>query len=92
MTRGIAGSMRGREPSGNERRAAYVNPGLRNARTVWPIASEPYDGAHFAVMPSALVARRVLAGRGWTTPCSTRSSAPARGDGGRAARAAVAPV
>lgn len=35
---------------------------VRNARSVWPIASEPYDGAHFAVMPSALAARCILAG------------------------------
>jgi DNA modification methylase len=34
----------------------------RNARNVWTIASKPYDGAHFAVMPTELVQRCVLAG------------------------------
>jgi DNA modification methylase len=37
------------------------NP-TRNRRTVWTVATEPYDGAHFAVMPSALVEPCVLAG------------------------------
>lgn len=36
--------------------------GTRNARSVWTIASQPYDGAHFATMPPALVERCVLAG------------------------------
>ena len=35
---------------------------LRNKRTVWTICSEPYAGAHFAVMPTALVKPCVLAG------------------------------
>lgn len=34
----------------------------RNARDVWSIASEPFSGAHFAVMPSALVSRCILSG------------------------------
>lgn len=34
----------------------------RNRRTVWSIASQPYDGAHFAVMPPKLVEPCVLAG------------------------------
>ena len=34
----------------------------RNRRSVWTIASEPYAGAHFATMPSALVAPCILAG------------------------------
>lgn len=34
----------------------------RNARTVWPIATQPYPGAHFAVMPEALATRCILAG------------------------------
>lgn len=33
-----------------------------NARNVWTIASEPYRGAHYAVMPSALAERCILAG------------------------------
>lgn len=38
------------------------NPMGRNARTVWPISTQPYDGAHFATMPSALAERCILAG------------------------------
>lgn len=34
----------------------------RNARNVWTIASEPYRGAHYAVMPSALAERCIKAG------------------------------
>ena len=34
----------------------------RNARTVWTLPSQPYDGAHFATMPLALAERCVLAG------------------------------
>lgn len=35
---------------------------MRNARTVWTIATEAYPGAHFATFPTALVAPCVLAG------------------------------
>jgi DNA modification methylase len=34
----------------------------RNARTVWSISSQPYRGAHYAVMPPALARRCVLSG------------------------------
>jgi DNA modification methylase len=34
----------------------------RNRRDVWTIASKPFKGAHFAVMPEALVEPCVLAG------------------------------
>jgi len=34
----------------------------RNRRSVWTIASEPFDGAHFAVMPRALADVCILAG------------------------------
>ncbi len=34
----------------------------RNRRDVWRVASEPYKGAHYAVMPSKLVEPCVLAG------------------------------
>lgn len=34
----------------------------RNARTVWSIPTQPFEGAHFATFPEALVARCVLAG------------------------------
>ena len=35
---------------------------MRNKRDVWTIPPEPFKGAHFAVMPSGLVAPCVLAG------------------------------
>ncbi len=34
----------------------------RNIRTVWNIATQPYDGAHFATMPPKLAERCILAG------------------------------
>lgn len=34
----------------------------RNRRSVWTIATKPFRGAHFAVMPKALVAPCILAG------------------------------
>lgn len=37
-------------------------PTTRNARDVWTIASEPYDGAHFATFPRELARRCILAG------------------------------
>jgi DNA modification methylase len=36
--------------------------GKRNRRSVWSIATEPFPGAHFAVMPTALVEPCILAG------------------------------
>jgi DNA modification methylase len=36
--------------------------GLRNKRDVWTIPTKPFKGAHFAVMPEALVEPCVLAG------------------------------
>jgi DNA modification methylase len=38
------------------------NPLGRNKRDVWTIATEPFDGAHFAVMPPSLVEPCILAG------------------------------
>lgn len=54
-----------RDPSGNAKGSDVPWSdvgGKRNARSVWTIATQPYDGAHFAVMPSALAERCVLAG------------------------------
>ena len=34
----------------------------RNARSVWPIATRPFKGAHFAVFPEALAERCIRAG------------------------------
>ncbi len=36
--------------------------GGRNARSVWTITPEPYEGAHFATMPPDLARRCILAG------------------------------
>ena len=36
--------------------------GTRNARSVWTIATQPFSGAHFAVMPPALADRCIRAG------------------------------
>jgi DNA modification methylase len=36
--------------------------GTRNKRSVWAICTKPYSGAHFAVMPMALVEPCILAG------------------------------
>jgi DNA modification methylase len=40
----------------------YEDTGKRNKRDVWTIATKPFKGAHFAVMPEALVEPCVLAG------------------------------
>lgn len=37
-------------------------PETRNKRDVWTVASKPYGGAHFAVMPEALAEPCILAG------------------------------
>jgi DNA modification methylase len=43
--------------SGNE----YTDNGTRNRRSVWTIPTKPFRGAHFAVMPEALVEPCILA-------------------------------
>jgi DNA modification methylase len=50
------------DSGGTGERSCGTNPAGRNRRSVWTIATQPYTGAHFAVMPSALVAPCVLAG------------------------------
>jgi len=40
----------------------YVSQATRNKRDVWNIAPKPFKGAHFAVMPEALVEPCILAG------------------------------
>jgi len=49
-------------PPTNLGRAGTSDDGLRNKRDVWTIAIKPFRGAHFAVMPEALVEPCVLAG------------------------------
>lgn len=39
-----------------------MNPAGRNKRSVWTITTQPFKGAHFAVMPEKLVEPCVLAG------------------------------
>jgi site-specific DNA-methyltransferase (adenine-specific) len=39
----------------------FVNPEGRNKRSVWTIPTKPFRGAHFAVMPEALVEPCILA-------------------------------
>ena len=41
---------------------ANVTDGKRNRRTVWTVATQPYNGAHFATFPPALIKPCVLAG------------------------------
>lgn len=43
----------------------------RNLRSVWPIVSEAFHGLHFAVFPSALVRRCILAGTSAKGVCAT---------------------
>lgn len=46
----------GVNPSGNEKPGADANiAATRNRRSVWTINTQPFVGAHFAVMPDALV-------------------------------------
>lgn len=40
----------------------YVDSGTRNKRSVWTVNTKPFKGAHFAVMPEALVEPCILAG------------------------------
>lgn len=43
-------------------RSGTVNPLGRNPGDVWEFATQPFPGAHFAVMPTALAERCILAG------------------------------
>lgn len=45
-----------------DRRDASEHPPTRNRRSVWTICTEPYKGAHYAVMPTKLVEPCILAG------------------------------
>jgi len=68
----------------------WGSDGLRNKRSVWTIATQPYSGAHFAVMPEALVEPCVNAGtseRGCCASCGDpfarvveRTGGPPSGD------------
>jgi DNA modification methylase len=43
-------------------REAFVAKPTRNRRSVWTVTTKPYSGAHFAVMPAALVEPCIKAG------------------------------
>jgi DNA modification methylase len=61
LSRGQA-SGAGVKASGNGLAASVTVGATRNARSVWPIATQPYSGAHFATMPPALAERCIKAG------------------------------
>ena len=53
-------------------RNEYVpTDGKRNKRDVWTVPTKPFKGAHFAVMPEALVEPSVLAGTSQAGCCPT---------------------
>jgi DNA modification methylase len=55
------------------RKAEGRNGSGRNLRSVWPIATRPYSGAHFAVFPPELARTCILAGtsaRGCCAACA----------------------
>lgn len=52
---------RGVRPSGNGNVEEYEVPEVRNKRSVWTVASQPYEGAHFAVFPPDLIEPCILA-------------------------------
>ena len=48
--------------SGGPTQGARENAETRNRRSVWTVATQPYNGAHFAVFPAALIEPCILAG------------------------------
>lgn len=53
---------RDRGPDNESNGRNWGNQGTRNRRSVWTIAAQGYEGAHFAVFPAALVKPCILAG------------------------------
>lgn len=51
-------------------REKFTMPEKRNRRSVWTIPTKPFKGAHFAVMPEALVEPCILAGTSEKGVCS----------------------
>jgi DNA modification methylase len=43
-------------------RCGTAEDGMRNRRSVWTVATEPFKGAHFAVFPPSLIEPCILAG------------------------------
>ena len=68
---------RSKHPHGDFRRfpmPANTDPGGRNLRSVWQIATQPYPGAHFATFPEALAEVCIRAGtsaKGVCAACGT---------------------
>ena len=63
-TKGAKGSeARAAQPGVNSRPPEYkIYDGMRNARSVWTIATRPFTDAHFATMPPELAERCIKAG------------------------------
>jgi DNA modification methylase len=61
LTSGSYQAKSGRNDGGTHRSGGFVAGETRNRRSVWTIPSQPYSGAHFAVMPPALVEPCILA-------------------------------
>ena len=78
-----------KHPHGDFRRfpmLANTDPGGRNLRSVWQIATQPYPGAHFATFPEALAEVCIRAGtsaKGVCASCGTpwQHKVVARGGG-----------
>jgi DNA modification methylase len=60
----------GQHSAGGVYRTEHVETGTRNLRNVWSIATMPFPGAHFAVMPSELAERCIKAGTSEKGCCS----------------------
>ena len=59
---GWADAYHGNPPTGLARQSERDTSIGRNPGDVWPIATQPFPGAHFAVMPPELARRAVVAG------------------------------
>lgn len=60
-----------KEPRLLREHASVDGNGTRNIRNVWTIQSQPYPGAHFAVMPAELAERCIKAGTPEHGVCAT---------------------
>lgn len=64
-----ADSIKRRQEAGVDSRTAGT--GFRNKRSVWTVASEPYNGAHFATFPTRLIEPCIKAGTSERGCCQT---------------------
>lgn len=65
-------------------------PGIRNRRSVWTVATQPYSEAHFATFPAKLIEPMILAGcpaqacakcgKGWERVVERERKPPGRSD------------